>query len=88
MWGDGTSDKWSGPYASGEEVTFNHTYIKKGRIFINAKAKDQYGREGKNDQFILFIIKERTASNSLLIRFVERLIERFPKLEFFLDRYL
>lgn len=88
MWGDGSSDKWSGPYASGEEVTFNHTYTEGGRIFINAKAKDQYGQEGKQGQFVLYIIKERTASNQLLIRILERLIERFPNLEFILYKYL
>lgn len=87
-WGDGTHDDWSGPFASGEEVTFSHTYTQGGKIIINAKAKDQFGEESQQSQFTLFIIKNRAVSSPLLVRVIEHLLERFPRLQYLLDRYL
>ena len=42
LWGDGYEIHWNGPYSSGEEVTFSHTYEEKGEYIIQAKAKDTY----------------------------------------------
>ena len=39
-WGDGTTSGWIGPYASGKEVTVNHTWSKKGSYQIKVKAKN------------------------------------------------
>lgn len=45
-WGDGCADKnWYGPYASGEMVTFNHTWENEGDYNISAMARDTH-----NDQ--------------------------------------
>jgi len=41
-WGDGYENRWVGPYSSGEEITFSHTYEEKGEYIIQAKAKDTY----------------------------------------------
>jgi len=41
-WGDGMHIGWLGPYESGEEITFSHTYEEKGEYSIKAKAKDTY----------------------------------------------
>ncbi|MCK4364827.1 MAG: hypothetical protein KAW45_02125 [Thermoplasmatales archaeon] len=46
-WGDGTIEKWIGPYESGEEVTRNHNWNENGNYTIRAKAKDAY--KGKSD---------------------------------------
>jgi hypothetical protein len=40
-WDDGTVTDWIGPYVSGEEVTFNHTYEKTGKYTIMVKARDE-----------------------------------------------
>jgi len=45
-WGDGTTGGWYGPYLSGEEVTYNHTWSVKGTYLVKAKAKDIYNQEG------------------------------------------
>jgi hypothetical protein len=45
-WSDGTSSGWIGPFPSGEEITCNHTWIKKGTYLVMAKAKDIYDQKG------------------------------------------
>lgn len=45
-WGDGTTSDWVGPSNSGDEVTFSHTWSKKGTYTVRAKAKDALGYEG------------------------------------------
>jgi hypothetical protein len=86
MWGDGTHNDWSGPYKSGDEVKINHTYTKGGQMFINLNVKDQYNKEGEPAQFVLFIIKDRSTTNQILLRFIERVIKYFPSLEFLLSK--
>ncbi len=44
-WGDGNTEQWIGPYNSGEQITFNHSWVEKGTYIVKAKAKDVYGLE-------------------------------------------
>jgi len=44
-WGDGSRTGWIGPYKSGETITLNHTWSRRGSFIIQAKAKDIYGLE-------------------------------------------
>lgn len=46
-WADGTNTSWVGPYASGIEVTINHTWEHQGFYTIRAKAKDINGAESE-----------------------------------------
>jgi|GEM_PF-1636739 len=39
-WGDGSSENWIGPYASGEKVTLEHEWKTKGIYVIKAKARN------------------------------------------------
>ena len=39
-WGDGIVTGWVGPYTSGQEIRFAHTWAEKGTVYIKAKAKD------------------------------------------------
>ncbi len=43
-WGDGTNTGWVGPYNSGKQVIFNHTWGSSGEYTIRAKAKDIHGK--------------------------------------------
>jgi hypothetical protein len=45
-WGDGEVEEWTGPHASGEEITVSHTYLVRGNVTLQAKAKNTYGTEG------------------------------------------
>jgi hypothetical protein len=58
-WGDGHYMPYTGPYASGEEVTFSHSWSKEGDYTINAKAKDEYGSKSLQSSFRLSITKTR-----------------------------
>jgi len=44
-WGDDTVTDWDGPYPSGQEVIFTHTWLKTGDYRIRVKAKDIIGGE-------------------------------------------
>jgi len=44
-WGDGNTEEWIGPYASGSEVTLSHTWEKMRKYTIKVKAKDIYDFE-------------------------------------------
>jgi nitroreductase len=44
-WGDETNSGWVGLYASGEIITINHTWFRKGTYIIKTKAKDEHGSE-------------------------------------------
>jgi len=39
-WGDGIVTGWVGPYTSGQEIRFAHTWAEKGNVYIKAKVKD------------------------------------------------
>jgi len=39
-WGDGETEDWIGPFASGEDIVINHTWTKKGRYDLYVMAKD------------------------------------------------
>lgn len=41
-WGDGTTEEWKGPYNSGEEVTFTHTWESRGEYQIKVRSKDDH----------------------------------------------
>lgn len=42
-WGDGTDSGWQGPYISGETVSLNHTWNKKGAYIVVGRAMDLEG---------------------------------------------
>ena len=44
-WDDGSDSGWIGPYESGEEITADHLWSKKGTYKVRVKAKDIYGAE-------------------------------------------
>ena len=78
-WGDNGEETISGPFASGEEVTANHSWTSQEIFTIKAKAKDVYGAESNWSEFEVEIEKSRNrATYSLLFSW---LFERFPLLE-------
>jgi hypothetical protein len=45
QWGDGTGvGVWFGPYDSGSEQTFSHTWVNMGTFTIRVRAKDVYDK--------------------------------------------
>jgi hypothetical protein len=74
-WGDGTSEKWIGPFGSGEEVKLNHTWTRKSSYCITAQAKDTNGLIGPWGTLMVTMPRNR-AINGFFLRF----LEQFPML--------
>jgi VCBS repeat-containing protein len=78
-WGDGTHEDWDGPYLSGENITKIHSWPALTRLYeIRVKAKDIYNGESGWGKLYVFVLNSRTASNSLMIRFIVRTVEKHP----------
>jgi hypothetical protein len=75
-WGDGTSEKWIGPYASGEEIIRSHTYFITHTTLIKARAKDTQGAIGEWGSLIPDS-KDKQMTNPLNLQFLARFMERF-----------
>jgi len=52
-WGDGTNSGWIGPYASGKEITLNHTWSRARSYVVSAKAKDNDGESQVKDYILV-----------------------------------
>ena len=85
-WGDGEIEYWLGPYASGEEATFSHTFNESGSFNIIGKAKDEFDKEGQQTQYKIYILKNKAVTSSPLLQILEKLMARFPILEHLLNR--
>jgi hypothetical protein len=76
-WGDGETEEWIGPYASGEEVTVSHSWSETGTFVVKAKAKDIYDAESGWGKLSVKIPRTRSVS----FPFLQQLIEKFPMLQ-------
>jgi predicted acyl esterase len=81
-WGDGTNTSWIGPFASGNEVTLNHTWTVKQIFSIKAKARDVNGAESEWSTHNINIPYITPIKNP----FILRLLERFPILSLLIQR--
>jgi len=54
-WGDGNGATGLGPYESGEEVPFTHTWDYKGTYIIKARAQDEIGAESEWTTFTVIV---------------------------------
>jgi CubicO group peptidase (beta-lactamase class C family) len=73
-WGDGDTEEWIGPYASGEEINFSHSWSEDGRYFIKSKAKDEKNQQSCWKTIVIDIPKLRTRYNT----FLYIITHRFP----------
>ncbi|KYK28667.1 hypothetical protein AYK20_06830 [Thermoplasmatales archaeon SG8-52-1] len=81
--GDGTSEvTLNGPYASGDEVIAVHLWTKVGFYTIKAKAVDLYGHETDWSELTVTMPRDKTASSSPFLIF----LERYPLLQTLLMR--
>jgi outer membrane protein assembly factor BamB len=74
-WGDGTTTDWLGPYNSGETLTLNHSWSKRGTYVINARAKDTENLWGP---WGTLSVTMPCSYNLPFMNFLERVLERFP----------
>jgi len=76
-WGDGNTVEWDGPYSSGEEITLSHKWNSKGKWIIQAKAKDEDGKESDWGSLEVNIPRSRTRNFNLLY-LIEKFFENHP----------
>jgi len=75
-WGDGNNEEWIGPYESGNQVLFSHSWSEPGTYNIRAKAKDVNNASSVwSDQFLITIndkpnLSIETISGGKIITFV------------------
>ena len=62
-WGDGTSDGWAYYFPSGIDATFAHTWGKRTKNYIRAKAKD-YPYEAESD-WSYFVFRDKSSNLEL-----------------------
>ncbi|UCD13767.1 MAG: hypothetical protein JSW60_09470, partial [Thermoplasmatales archaeon] len=85
-WGDGETEEWIGPFASGKNVNVNHTWSKKLVAYtIKAKAKDIFDLEGPEGKLRIVVPKNNPIDFNLDL--LSWLFERFPN-AFPILRYL
>ena len=65
-WDDGTNSGWFGPFNSGEEATVNHTWSKRGKYVVKAKAKDTGDAESDWGKLTVTMPRSRVLSLSFL----------------------
>jgi glutaredoxin len=84
-WGDNTTTDWTGPYASGVDVSLTHSWNTKASYTIKAKVKDQHGAE--SDWGTLTItIPVNYIPHGTLLELLQKILARFPLLEQLLNR--
>ena len=78
-WGDNTTTDWTGPYASGVDVSLTHTWNTKADYTIKAKVKDQHGAESDWGTLTITIPVNYTPHN-MLLALLQKILARFPLL--------
>lgn len=83
-WCEDNVTEWNGPYASGEEVVFTHSWCHKGTFTIKAKAKDFYGYEGNWTELEVTVPRNKAFNQNLLELFAERFSHILPIVRYLL----
>ena len=89
-WDDDNRTGWLGPYKSGEIITLNHSWKKKGEYWIKAWAKDIYDDMSAQGNFRIKIQTNRAKNipayrNLLTFQILNYLKNRFPIIEYLLN---
>jgi len=76
-----TSERgWEGPYPSGTPVQKTYTWNNEGTYTISCKVKDSHDAESEWTELDVTMPRNKQLTNSLLLQFLEKLMERFPRL--------
>jgi len=83
-WCEDTPDEWHGPYASGEEVVFNHSWCHVGTHTIQTIARDFYSFESEMTEFEVTVPRNKIFNLNLIELLFEQLTHDFPIIREFL----
>jgi len=76
-WGDG-GPVWTGFIDSGSPITINHSWAERGEYTITARAQDFFGEDGPESSFSVIIPRNRAATNTFFLQFLQRFPNAFP----------
>ena len=79
-WGDGTDSGWLGPKNSGEACKASHKWTSQGSFEVKVKAKDTEEHVSVWSDSLTVSISKSRSTGSYLTRFLENLIEKFPRI--------
>jgi hypothetical protein len=83
FWGNAGQPEY-GPFPSGEEQIFEHTWTIQGDFTIKVKAKDKAGAWSECAELQVSVTKYRAVENLLLMRLLQRFPNLFPILRILL----
>ena len=69
-WGDGSFEDWSGPYTSGQEQTFKHTFNEQANYVIKAKARNEGNEESLWGNLLITIPRSANSYNTGIQHFI------------------
>ena len=78
-WGDGSFQDWSGPFKSGQEQTFKHTFEEQDNYVIKAKARNEGNVESLWGNLLITMPRTAHSHNTGILYFV------FEMLRFFIN---
>jgi parallel beta-helix repeat protein len=81
-WGDGTTTGWIGPYNSGQQITYSHTWFYEDTFTIKVKAKDPYNAESDWGTLEVTMPRNKLLHSSLFLRLLEQFQNAFPILRY------
>ena len=87
-WGDGFYMPYTGPYPSGQKVTFGHAWSENEDYMVLVKAKDIYGDEGEQGSLLISISKNRYSSNQIPLNLIQKFFSHLSFLKIFSRLFL
>jgi len=71
-WGDNNTEQWLGPFASGQELKLNHSWVEAGEYIIKVKAKDTFDEESSWGIFKVTMPRNKIVTSSIFYQFLKR----------------
>ncbi len=72
-WGDDNITGWVGPFPSGEDIHYSHTWYAKENYILRCKAKDIWDYESEWSELFIWRSKNQQSQNIWLQRLCEKL---------------
>jgi len=83
QWGDGQSERWIGPYDSGEEVTVSHQWNEEDNYEIIVQARDYFDMPSEETTMQIIIPKSRS---QFIHNLLEEWFHRYPFIRVLFDK--